>query len=225
MPITTPWSVFFPDGSSPANLITLFTALATSVRDALTENLRQSKVATRSRVGSAADRNTLFPLPVVGDSVLRTDTQIVERHNGTSWRNWESDWISYAPVLSASIGAAKWNGSTGTVTAQYKYTSGRINVRARFLFGGAISSFTGALFSLPAEAENFYVINQLTNGMATLSDPGNAIYNGFVRYASTTIAGIIAQTPSGAIGNVANNNPQTWNGGDFFYVDFTYDPV
>lgn len=74
MPVTTPWSVFFPDGSSPANLITLLTSLATSVRDAITNAVAQVKASSPSRVASQAARDTLFPgTPAAGSRVWRDD--------------------------------------------------------------------------------------------------------------------------------------------------------
>lgn len=223
MATTSPWGIPLVDDTMPVSpLEGLINPLAVGMNAAMT----LLATGAAPRVGSVAARLAMFPSPQAGYKVQRTDTGITERYDGTNWKAWESDWISYTPTLSVASGTTKWVGTTGTNTAEYKYSSGRIWVRAKFTFGNTIAStYTNPQFALPFAAANFYVVNQFINSTVTAADVGNAIFSGYVRFTSTTTAGFAMVTASGTPAGLGPTNPATWGSGDFVSCDFVYDPA
>lgn len=79
MPTTSPWNIPYPDG--PTNLTPLqthFANIANAVNSALTDGLGGApRIAN-----SDAERNSLIPAPVQGNTVLRPDKGYTEQYFG-----------------------------------------------------------------------------------------------------------------------------------------------
>lgn len=77
----------------------------------------------------------------------------VYRWNGTAWKPWESDWVSYV---------ATWTGVSegvgGVRTTQFKYRSGMMLVKVRVVLGGSGAAIAiPATFTLPVPAPTPFV--------------------------------------------------------------------
>lgn len=109
------------------------------------------KRAEIREASSDIQRGALFPAPVTGDKVNRTDLGIVQRWSGTAWRNWDSDWITFAPAWTNLV-----LGAGGTSLFRKRYVMGEVEVRVNILFGTGGSWASSPNFPLPDPVANIY---------------------------------------------------------------------
>ena len=175
MAATSPDNIYSPDLSNPWLQTVDLAAMADSVQDALNNVRAERSDFNRQFYGPAAARGILTGVNL-GDTYQDTDgARVMHRYDG-QWRAWESEWISWTPVLSA--GAGSFSLGNGTLSARYRYTGGQIAFIFRMLFGSTSSIGTNPGFTLPVNIEGTFsayaVVGRGTLGVTN----GSAVADG-----------------------------------------------
>ena len=139
-------------------------------------------------------------------------SQIV--HMG-AWKTWTPSWTGL------TVG-------NGTLTyARYDVSGKTITARVRFVLGTTSSIGAAVTLTLPITAKSDYVGGWDTLGPASLADSGVAIFQGMVRYESTTTVKIVninnASTTIIVQGDLSATVPFTWTTNDVIQAVFTYE--
>lgn len=135
-------------------------------------------------IGTDAQRLALTaPRRKEGLKWYSTDTNIGWFYNGTAWRAWESDWITYTATLTNFT-----VGSSGQIaTTKYRYTGGMVEVRFYFVYGATAGSISGPpRFTLPVTAAGLDFVYQDEGEM--IFRRVTTIWPGKVVLFSTTVA-------------------------------------
>jgi hypothetical protein len=227
MDTTANFAIAFADSITPMSIEDITAAMASSTDAALTSLLLRN---TLPRFADATARDAYYTdnsiTPVLGMKNVLTSDEITYRYNGTTWKAWESDWITAAAPTLTNI-AIGTGGSAGN-TQSYRYVQGRVHVRGKITLGTASASVTGIpTFTLPVTALSVLsVVNY--SGMVTLRDdsaPGTWTALVASGSASTTTGRIILLGTLGVHGAISNTSPFTWAATDAIAYDFEYDPA
>jgi len=163
---------------------------------------------------------------VAGDKGYQIDTAVTYRYNGSAWKAWESDWITYTPTLTNfAIGT----GGSAANSCAYRYEQGTVRVSFKFQFGTSGFSVSGdPIFTLPlnsAALAHTYVKRQ---GQAELWDSSGAsisreavIYQNAANLDKVMLYGLGTAT-SGTVYNISSTLPFTWAAADILAGEFTY---
>jgi hypothetical protein len=151
---------------------------------------------------------------------------ITYKWNGTVWKAWGSDWISYTPTLS---GVAIGTGGAAANTASYRYIDGQVKVRGVITLGSSGASVSGTIdVTLPSTATALRHPYQTYAGSGTLYDTSAGVnYYSFVAAANASVTdiNIFFVGASGVRGGTTASTPFVWAAGDSISYDFTYDPA
>ncbi len=147
------------------------------------------------RFADAAARTAAIPSPVLGSKTVLTSTEIIYRYNGSTWKEWESDWITWATApTNLTVGTG---GSAATVQ-RYKYIAGRIWFDYRYVLGTSGASMgTAPTINFPISVA--LVVTSATTG--------------------------IIQTYTGTTASITSTAPMTWAAGDILAGGFWADPA
>jgi len=221
MALTSPSNLFSPDAGDGYALVTDLAAMQDSVQTALNTRVRTS---TDYLWANAAARTAQTGM-VAGQKGYQTDTGITYRRNASTWKEWESDWITYTPTLTLFVIGT---GGAAANTASYKYEHGRVRVRGVAKLGTTGRSVSGFVMTLPVTARALRSPWQFYPGTATLlSAAGNVNYfaNLAADNASVTTVTPLSPGTSGMRVGVNGSAPFTWTSGDAVDYDFTFDPA
>lgn len=158
---------------------------------------------------------------VTGDRCLVAADGINYRYNGSAWKAWESDWITYAPTLT--------NITLGTASStqyRYRYTGGVVEVDFSIRLGTG-GSFTGSpTMTLPVTAVAVRHAAMTYDGVASAANAALNIYPISV-LASSTSTTVVAfwTTTSGAYAQVTATVPHTWALNSVIQGKFRYVPA
>lgn len=156
----------------------------------------------------------------------RTDNEIVYRYNGTDWKPWDSDWVTYTSTLSGFV-----VGTGGTNSTEYRYEGGLIRVRFLFKFGTSGQTFpTDPKFTLPVNTaaqshtyeELFGAVSMHDNSAATLPRKGIAYLN--ATSVSQAILYVLGTATTGIASNITTTSPWTWAQNDLIRGELVYKP-
>lgn len=225
MQLTPNFDIAYADTGDNVSIEDITAAMADSVDDAFV-----AQTALRAgydyRWANAAARTAQAGM-VIDSRGYQIDTNITYRYNGSAWKAWESDWISYTPTLTnVAIGTG---GSPANV-ATYRYEQGRVRVRGNIVLGTSGMSVAGTVnitLPLTAAAQLITAWGSLT-GSATMFD--TSATTNFIAFPAFNAASVTAFTilNSGTNGlRVATSptSPFTWAASDSFGYDFVYDPA
>jgi hypothetical protein len=161
-----------------------------------------------------------------GAKAYQVDTKVTYRYNGSAWKAWESDWITYTPTLTNfAIGT----GGSAANSCAYRYEQGTVRVSFKFQFGTSGFSVSGdPIFTLPlnsAALAHTYVKRQ---GQAELWDSSGAsisreavIYQNAANLDKVMLYGLGTAT-AGTVYNISSTLPFTWAAADILAGEFTY---
>lgn len=127
-------------------------------------------------------------------------------------------WTSYTPTF------ANTTLGNGTVTGAYKQIGKTVHFRATFTLGTTSAVSGNVTVSLPLTS--IAAVSNLPIGIANYLDGGTANYSGYIKWASTTTAELIANlaattwTRSDAVNG---SNPISWGNTDGMQVTGTYE--
>jgi len=158
------------------------------------------------------------------DFARRDDDKITYRYNGSAWKAWESDWITYPPTLS---NIAVGTGGSAASVHVYKYLAGDVRLKACLVLGSSGASVSGIptitlpVNHAPVQGQFEYV------GAATLLDSPGSPYIGSVLMDAANVAAVrIYPVHSGVVGSaVSSTVPFTWAAADSITYDVTYRPA
>lgn len=220
MPTTTPDSIFYADGTTPASLADITSAMATSVQNAL--DLREGH---SFKWADSTEKSAQSGM-LTGDTGYQEDNATFYIYNGTSWKIWAKQATAYTPTFS--------NFTATSSAFTYSIAGGRV-----FVSGKATCSSTLPTGAVTFTTPSGYNIDttSLDAGEATLTGSGavddassTTEYPVSVRVTSSTAVSLIAPTYNGAATGTAyltltttsSTVPLTWAQGDVFYVTFSY---
>lgn len=227
MATTSPDNIFSPDLSNPWLQTVDLAAMADSVQGALNGVRAERSDFNQQFYGPAAARGTLTGVNL-GDTYQDTDgARVMHRYDG-QWRAWESEWISWTPVLSA--GAGSFAVGNGTLSARYRYTGGQIAFIFRMLFGSTSSIGTNPGFTLPVNIEGTFsayaVVGRGTLGVTN----GSAVADGVCYRTASSVNQVTIGTWNvgstfPAITGATISTPFGWGANCYIELAGTYNPA
>lgn len=220
MPTTSPDSIYYADGTTPASLADITAAMATSVQDAL--NLREGHSFSWADATARAAQTGMS----TGDTGYQVDNDTFYIYNGSAWKIWAKQSTAYTPTFTGFTASAS--------TFVYSISGGRV-----FISGKATCSTTLPTGTIRLSTPSGYNIDTTALGTVEAVIIGNggvddasstSNYPVQVRISSSTQLALIAPTYNGAaagtayltITNTSATVPLTWASGDIFYVTFSY---
>lgn len=175
------------------------------------------------RSGTAADRGNLVAGQLRdGMQFFETDTSITYRRIAGAWKPWDSDWITYTPTTTITVG------SGGTSEVRYRYESGRCRVKGYYKLGSSGGSIaTGATITLPITRAALIHTYQASPELGAYFDSSTGFAYRFNIHSfgtsTTVVAFLMGLQPVTTA--VAGGNPVALGVDDVIYFDFTIDPA
>jgi hypothetical protein len=182
MPTTTPDSISYPDASTTGGFIAAIAAMATSIQAAFSKRGRHNyQWADATARGAQAGM-------ITGDEGYQVDVGITYRYNGSAWKSWESDWITYTPTLTTSGGTL----GSASGTGRYKYVAGAILLKLTATVTTVGTASGSVLATLPVTAATsggaISGKETVTSGKALTGEiSGSATTVRIVDYSNTTM--------------------------------------
>jgi len=221
MPVTSPDSIYYADGTTPASLADITSAMATSVQDAL--NLREGHSFSWADASARSAQTGM----ATGDIGYQVDTDTFYIYNGSAWKIWAKQAASYTPTFTsftASSSTFTYSIAGGVVTVTGKATC------STTLPTGSIRFTTPSGYNIDTTA--LATAEAAIIGTGGLDVTGSSTNYGLnVRVSSSTQVALIAQSynPTSATNpsyvvtaTTSASVPKVWASGDVFYVTFQY---
>lgn len=194
-----------------------------------TADTTQAALAARAgrffRVANAAAKTALSSSYTlrVDDKAYQEDVAITYRHNGTTWKEWESDWITWATApTNLTVGTG---GSAATVQ-RYKWVGGRIWFEYRYVLGSSGASMgTSPTINFPISVALVVTGGSLATGDGAVRDVSVPSTPAYVRVNVTSATTGIIQTYTGTTASITATAPMTWAAGDILAGGFWADPA
>jgi hypothetical protein len=219
MPTTSPDNIYYADGTTPASLADITSAMATSVQNAFNVREMQSFSWANSTAKSAQTGM------IIGDIGYQIDNLVYYRWDGSGWRIWAKAPASYTPTLGS------FSASSNNFT--FSVASGVVSISGHAISSGAV---TGEItISLPT---GFNVNSALLPtsaavmvGVGGVDDNSSAVnYSLGVRVFNASSVSLFANgyNASGTGTLYSTINPTTasvplvWAISDVFNVNFSY---
>lgn len=238
MATTSPDNIFSPDAGDAYALTSDLDAMADSVQTALTDLRSDIPADLSSDITALENTNQIYgyrpadssALAAVtgmrlGDRALQVDTGIHFRYDGSAWKAWESNWITWS---TAPTGITVGTGGSASSLQRYKWMDGRIYFDFKFVLGtSGASVVTNPNLNLPVSIALSIPsgVGQLATGDVQLYDTSvPAINYGKVSIAGATTALLRTYTGSGT-GSISSSAPWTWAAGDIIAGGFWADPA
>jgi hypothetical protein len=221
MPTTSPDSIYYADGTTPASLADITSAMATSIQNALNVREMQSFSWANSTAKSAQTGM------IVGDIGYQIDNLVYYRWDGSAWKIWAKAPAAYTPTISGV--------NSGFVrTFMFSVSSGMVNVVGKIVFNSGLPTGSGTLLvSLPSgfNIDTTYVVADTTyfksnlGGVSYWDDSASVDVVGSVSaYNATTTSLNYFNTATAALGYIAATRtaPFSFLGGDSIQLNFSY---
>lgn len=177
--------------------------------------------------GKVAFRTTtemnLWTTALTDQRALDLSSGVTYRWNGSSWKQWESDWISWA---TAPTNLTVGTGGSASSTQRYKWINGRPRFDYMYVFGTTGASMgTSPTLNLPISI-SMPVVGSLLEasdgGIRDVSVPSTPAYTRLAVQSATT-ATIVTYT--GTTASITSTAPITWAAGDILAGGFWADPA
>jgi hypothetical protein len=225
---TTANGIFYPDTSYLNGWRQADQDQADSIDTFLTARSIQSfRVANSASLTALASQFTLQ----VDDRAYQIDTGVTHRHNGVTWKPWESDWITYAATLSAAGGTfSVGTGGSASSSTRYRYVGGRIRLDFQFILGTSGASVgTSPKFTLPqpiGTLPHVYAVYGTSGDMFDASSSILRISAVLADDSSTTVVRpAYLDNISGLYEFPTATTPWTWAAGDIMRGSLDYEPA
>jgi hypothetical protein len=214
---STPSGFIYPDPGYTSGWRQGIEDLADSAENVILE-------AGTPRYADAAARTTAIPSPVLGMRSVLTSTEITYRYNGSAWKEWDSDWITWTTT---PTGITIGTGGSASTLQRYKYITGRCLFYYKFTLGTSGASVgTAPYLTLP------FSLVPPTTRYATLPGDGstwdssaNSQNYTKARINDTTANQALLSTYTGTYANITATAPWTWAAGDQLGGEFWGDPA
>jgi hypothetical protein len=218
MPTTSPDSIYYADGTTPASIATITSAMATSVQNALLFREAHSFAWANTTERSAQTGMA------VGDIGYQIDNLVYYRWNGSAWKIWAKAPAGYTPTLV--------NITASSLVASYSIASGIVTVNGTI--NNSTTTTSGITMTLPTgfNIDTTYVYTgSLFHKLGTasyLDASASVVYDGFVAPNSATVVQFgrfvssTANLTVGAVGGATNPFGAAWASGDLIAFNFSY---
>lgn len=214
MPITSPDSIYYADGTTPASLADITAAMASSVQNAL--NLRESQSFRWANATAKSAQEGMLE----GDIGYQSDTDVFYIYDGSNWKIWAKALTAYTPTFTNFTNSAR--------NFVFSVAAGIVTVSGQATCSGSV----GEIFiSLPSgfnvnsailATSNAVVVG--TGGVDDASTTTNYLVG--VRISSSTSAAVVgysaAAPASLTVTPTSSSVPLTWATGDILTVNFSY---
>ena len=214
---TTSAGFIYPDGGYTSGWRQAIEDLADSADDVILE-------AGTPRYADAAARTSAIPAPVLGMKTVLTSTEIVYRYDGSTWKEWESDWIIWTTAPSNLVVGS---GGPASSLQRYKWINGRIYFNFKFILGSSGASMgTQPTLNLPLSVILRIPANNIAEGDAGAYDLSltTGYFCKMLIQTATTV--YIRHTYTGSATSTINStSPFTWAAGDMLAGGFWGDPA
>jgi len=188
----------------------------------------QTALAARSgrffRVANAAAKTALSSSYTlrVDDKAYQVDVALTYRYDGSAWKEWESDWITWA---TAPTNLTVGTGGSASSLQRYKWIAGRLYFDYKFVLGTSGASMgTTPTLNLPVTT-SMPVTGALLQGDGAVRDasvPSTPAYTK-AAHLTTTTAAIVTYT--GTTASITSTAPMTWAAGDILAGGFWAEPA
>lgn len=214
MPTTSPDSIYYADGTTPASLSNITAAMATSIQNAL--NVREQKNYVWADTTAQSAQTGM----AVGDIGYKVDDDVYYIYSGSAWRIWAKQPTAYTPTITGL--------STSSRSFIYSISGGVVNVSGYGVSSGVATA--AIVISLPSTfnvnaallpTSNAVIIG--TGGMDDASTTNN--YSLGVRVITNATVGLTAYNAASTTLLVVDTSasiPVAWASGDVFNVNFSY---
>jgi hypothetical protein len=179
------------------------------------------------RFADSSARSTALTAPVLGMKTVLTSDEITYRYNGSAWKAWESDWITYTSTLTGFV-----VGTGGTNSTDYRYEQGMVRVRFTFKFGTSGQTFpTDPKFTLPVNRSAQVHTYEEPGGFVSMHDnsaaslPRAAICFANATSVTQVILYGLGTATTGTPYNISTTLPWTWAQNDVIRGELTYTPA
>lgn len=215
MPTTSPDSIFYPDGSYTSGFKAAMAAAATSIQAAL-----GMRALRTYRWANAAARTAQAGMQA-NDRGFQVDTGVDYRYNGSSWKEWESDWITWTTApTNLTVG------SGGTILQRYKWIGGRLAFHYSYTLGSSgFTMGTGPTINFPINLSVLVTGGSLSTGDGAIRDVSVPSTPAFTRVNIATATTGVIQTYNGSVASITSTVPMTWAAGDILTGLFWADPA
>jgi hypothetical protein len=214
MPTTSPDSIYYADGTTPASLSNITAAMATSIQNAL--NVREQKNYVWADTTAQSAQTGM----AVGDIGYKVDDDVYYIYSGSAWRIWAKQPTAYTPTITGL--------STSSRSFIYSISGGVVNVSGYGVSSGVATA--AIVISLPSTfnvnaallpTSNAVIIG--TGGMDDASTTNN--YSLGVRVITNATVGLTAYNAASTnllVVDTSASIPVAWASGDVFNVNFSY---
>jgi len=215
MPTTSPDSIYYADGTTPASIATITAAMATSIQDAF--SLRELKSYSWADE-TARNAQTGMSASEIGYQV-DNDTYYI--YNNSAWQIWAKAATEYTPSFTA------FTSSSSTFT--YSIAGSRVFITGTFTCSSTLP--TGVItFTTPQDynidTTYFDLVRAAIIGTCGIDDASTSNdYDGVVRVVSSSTVSIAVKdvgTTYVRLQSTSASVPMTWASGDNVYVNFSY---
>lgn len=220
MPITSPDSIYYADGTTPASIATITAAVATSVQNAF--NVRELRNYSWA---DATSRNAQTGM-TTGEIGYQIDNDTFYIYDGSTWKIYAKQETEYVPTFTnltptSTSFAYSISGGIATVigicTNSTTTTTGiRMTLPSGYNINTAYVQADTAEFISHLGAATYYDLS-LTTDFAGFVSAYNATSVLFGRYVAST-----ANLTSGAVGGSSNPFGAAWASGDLITTTFSY---
>jgi hypothetical protein len=220
---TAPSLASFPGAIELARIVVPSGVTATNSGTTIT----QTAPFTAVDGGVVSFRNTTemaaWTSALTGQKAIDRSTTVVYVWDGSAWKAWESDWISYSPTLS-NLNV----GSTGSTAARYRWLNGEVEHDIIVTLGGTGVSVGAASLTT---AVTLYNPSSGTargfTGDVFYMDEGTGVVPGtvIVPAAGTTMLLRYQSSSSGVTAALTSSAPFTWAAGDRMFIRFKARPA
>jgi len=150
-------------------------------------------------------------------------TGINYRWNGSAWKAWESDWITYTCTPgNFTIGTG------GSVNAaKYRYVNGRVEVDIKLVLGSSGASVTGVpvTLTLPVNSTAWSTAFMPVPGGGGASDTSASTFFPAAIITNNGSVSTVRVYVNNPLVNISSTVPFTWAATDVLAATFSYDPA
>jgi hypothetical protein len=211
MPTTSPDSIYYADGTTPASIATITAAMATSVQNAL--NVREARTYSWANNTAKAAQTGM----ATGEVGYQIDTDVFYIYSGSAWKIWAKQPTTYTPTFTQFTASA--------VSFIYSIAGGVVRVTGKVTLSSTVTG-TMTISTPPGYNPNTTVLaNSFAAQIGSGGVDGATEHPLGVRYhtsGSVILSAINAAGTYATIVNTAATVPLTWASGNIFYVSFSY---
>lgn len=175
------------------------------------------RLAENCRFADATARDAALTAPALGDLATLTSDEVTYRYNGSAWKAWSSDWITWA---TAPTNLTVGTGGSASAVQRYKWINGKPFFECKYTLGTSGQSVgTNPAINLP------FAIVLPTPNLPKLLGPGSiydtsAVATTYMMARADTTTTVRLNTDTGTPVGITATAPITFAAGDQLAIEF-----